>query len=482
MNQDGFGGAGEQQQQLQQQLQQQYISAYPGSSSYGATNYQIPYTSATPTTNMAALPATSTVYVEANANLEKKLPPYLATSGSSELDNYSHWPPVKHDTNALPHMSVPMTPTRAYLAPSVSGDDAAGLSSSYLQHQQFPLMQSTSADLSSSVGSFRHPNTVLHQPSHSTQAQRPPLSRLALGNVLPRMSEFLGASSPSITPSSSSTLNAARSTQRPLVGAGALFPGHPTSSLYIPSPQAVLVPSSNISPGATAREPQFRLQPKTQNVGSASHGHAHSFGQGHGSSSSNTLYDDEEEEEEEEEEEGEEVSASGGAHISKSHGMHHAVTYVQSAGQAGPSCSPTTSNPAATGANTVPRFECDLCGKTFKYKGGVQKHKLHIHMSQRKHKCTECDLRFSDRSNLKTHLLTVHEGKRLYQCDICFKRYGQKGQLNAHKRCVHEKKRPFGCVECPKVFSTRSNLRVHYAALHNKEYSTTDVPVRRNDS
>ena len=50
-----------------------------------------------------------------------------------------------------------------------------------------------------------------------------------------------------------------------------------------------------------------------------------------------------------------------------------------------------------------PRFECDVCFKTFKTKGTCQQHKLRIHSDVKQFKCSKCEKRFKDAGSCRRH-------------------------------------------------------------------------------
>ena len=51
----------------------------------------------------------------------------------------------------------------------------------------------------------------------------------------------------------------------------------------------------------------------------------------------------------------------------------------------------------------LPRFECEVCFKTFKTKGTCQQHKLRIHSDVKQFKCSKCDKRFKDAGSCRRH-------------------------------------------------------------------------------
>jgi len=51
----------------------------------------------------------------------------------------------------------------------------------------------------------------------------------------------------------------------------------------------------------------------------------------------------------------------------------------------------------------LPRFECEVCFKTFKTKGTCQQHKLRIHSDVKQFKCSKCEKRFKDAGSCRRH-------------------------------------------------------------------------------
>ncbi|XP_043552540.1 PR domain zinc finger protein 5 isoform X1 [Chiloscyllium plagiosum] len=134
------------------------------------------------------------------------------------------------------------------------------------------------------------------------------------------------------------------------------------------------------------------------------------------------------------------------------------------------------------------RFVCkaDSCGKRFKSKDALKKHKENVHTgnSRRRlmcsvcnkkcssaatlqehrkiHKvfnCQECDKKFISANQLKRHMIT-HSEKRPYTCEVCSKSFKRLDQVTAHK-IIHSEDKPYKCKLCGKGFAHRNVYKNH---------------------
>uniref|UniRef100_A0A0B7BDF6 C2H2-type domain-containing protein n=2 Tax=Arion vulgaris TaxID=1028688 RepID=A0A0B7BDF6_9EUPU len=60
-------------------------------------------------------------------------------------------------------------------------------------------------------------------------------------------------------------------------------------------------------------------------------------------------------------------------------------------------------------------FQCTICGKGFKSRGGLSFH-MEAHKG-RQFVCPVCDFKFKHKHHMKNHLVNVH---KLLLCPICF--------------------------------------------------------------
>ncbi|XP_075698574.1 uncharacterized protein LOC142663691 isoform X2 [Rhinoderma darwinii] len=103
-------------------------------------------------------------------------------------------------------------------------------------------------------------------------------------------------------------------------------------------------------------------------------------------------------------------------------------------------------------------FPCSECGKNFKTKCSLCRHKR-IHKNERPFLCSECGKCFIQKSHLVQHLKN-HRGEKPFSCSECGKCFTQKSSLGDHQR-IHTGERPFLCLECGKTFTYKSSLADH---------------------
>lgn len=53
-------------------------------------------------------------------------------------------------------------------------------------------------------------------------------------------------------------------------------------------------------------------------------------------------------------------------------------------------------------------FKCSLCGMTFGFRDGLQRHTSMVHDQLRPYPCPRCDLKFKTKSHQKSHLYSIH--------------------------------------------------------------------------
>ncbi|XP_056659477.1 PR domain zinc finger protein 5 isoform X2 [Monodelphis domestica] len=135
-----------------------------------------------------------------------------------------------------------------------------------------------------------------------------------------------------------------------------------------------------------------------------------------------------------------------------------------------------------------PQFICkaDGCGKRFRSKDALKKHKENIHVGNPRKKlictvcskkcsslstlqehrkvheifeCQECNKKFITPNQLKRHMIT-HSEKRPYNCEVCNKSFKRIDQVAAHK-IIHSEDKPYKCKLCGKGFAHRNVYKNH---------------------
>ncbi|XP_066488725.1 PR domain zinc finger protein 5 isoform X4 [Tiliqua scincoides] len=141
------------------------------------------------------------------------------------------------------------------------------------------------------------------------------------------------------------------------------------------------------------------------------------------------------------------------------------------------------------------RFICKAgsCGKKFKSKDALKKHKENVHTGNSRKRlmcsvcnkrcssatnlqehrkvheifeCQECDKKFISANQLKRHMIT-HSEKRPYTCEVCNKSFKRLDQVTAHK-IIHSEDKPYKCKLCGKGFAHR-NVYKNHKKTHSEE-------------
>ncbi|XP_040294073.1 zinc finger protein OZF-like [Bufo bufo] len=110
-------------------------------------------------------------------------------------------------------------------------------------------------------------------------------------------------------------------------------------------------------------------------------------------------------------------------------------------------------------------FICSECGDCFTLKGNLERHKR-IHRDERPFQCLDCGKSFFQKSDLVEHQ-RIHTGEKPYPCVVCGKCFIKKSALVKHQR-THTAEKPFSCTECGKRFSQNTGL-VEHQKIHRNE-------------
>lgn len=105
--------------------------------------------------------------------------------------------------------------------------------------------------------------------------------------------------------------------------------------------------------------------------------------------------------------------------------------------------------------------ECPICDKSFDRKAHLYTH-LQVHSGARgllktSHQCLDCNKVFTSKATLKDHI-SVHTGVNLNHCETCGKSFRYRSQLSKHKLRLHKS---FQCKFCKKAFILERHLKEH---------------------
>ncbi|XP_058171949.1 zinc finger protein 616-like [Anopheles ziemanni] len=113
-------------------------------------------------------------------------------------------------------------------------------------------------------------------------------------------------------------------------------------------------------------------------------------------------------------------------------------------------------------------YRCEVCNEIHQY---LDRHMISAHTpstaapEKKRYNCEQCGKVFKFRWKLKYHINEAH-GVKDVSCDIC-KKFFTRPALAAHKRKAHiEGEASFLCDHCPKLFNKQQTLRMHIAVAH----------------
>lgn len=108
-------------------------------------------------------------------------------------------------------------------------------------------------------------------------------------------------------------------------------------------------------------------------------------------------------------------------------------------------------------------FVCEKCHKRFASRTDVKVHAVvHSPNRVRPHRCQLCDLTFPSASGLEAHQ-RVHTGELPFECEQCGRRFRYFGNFATHKGDAHGPKQCRTCDECGHVYASKRSLKNHMA-------------------
>ena len=114
-------------------------------------------------------------------------------------------------------------------------------------------------------------------------------------------------------------------------------------------------------------------------------------------------------------------------------------------------------------------YKCNVCLKHFPNSSALRLHVMSHDKSNRKDlPCELCDYATIDLARLKNHVMQKHRSEKAFKCDQCGKAFKLKLPLDRHKRLIHEKDKckVHKCDKCD--FSTihESSMKRHRISFH----------------
>lgn len=156
-------------------------------------------------------------------------------------------------------------------------------------------------------------------------------------------------------------------------------------------------------------------------------------------------------------------------------------------------------------AKTSQAYECDICGKTFRHKNNVSRHKRELHppikvnlestldgdnhlaktTDGNANACDVCGKTFNHKSSVYRHKLRLHTPAEIIICNICGRRFDDHEAREAHREECALKIRlrystSFGemeCNYCQKKFRLDASLRRHIRIKHNSNVDKFPCPL-----
>ena len=112
-------------------------------------------------------------------------------------------------------------------------------------------------------------------------------------------------------------------------------------------------------------------------------------------------------------------------------------------------------------------YVCNLCSKAYFSGLGLRQHVKTIHEKLR-FQCDSCEKSFSILASLKDHIKIKHEkedDEPSFSCELCGKAYQRRQGLDNHRNVAHKGKR-IECRHCDKAYTCHKSLKKHMEKFH----------------
>jgi KRAB domain-containing zinc finger protein len=112
------------------------------------------------------------------------------------------------------------------------------------------------------------------------------------------------------------------------------------------------------------------------------------------------------------------------------------------------------------------QFECQLCGRRYVHKHGLEEHHYAEHLMEYRFRCSQCEKTFRWRTGWEKHKSTVHGGIKRWCCWVCGYRTASVVHYRGHLAACQSKidsspKYPCPKEGCEKRFFSSEALDVH---------------------
>lgn len=134
--------------------------------------------------------------------------------------------------------------------------------------------------------------------------------------------------------------------------------------------------------------------------------------------------------------------------------------------------------------SSAEQYQCQHCGKFYRYKYKYQLHVRKAHGGVRTHICEVCGKAFFTARDVNRHIQMTHLKLRPYVCQYCNKGFSSSYARRTHVR-QHTNEKPFKCEICAEGFRQRVSLKTHlkskHGVLQNAGQQHEPIPIPKQE-